>query len=294
VADTNGQAQAYSGTRPRAGCSLEMDDRQFSDWTKLLESRTGLFIPPERKSFLVSGIRSRMRKIGCEDYREYYNHLSSGYLLIQEWSLLVDQLTVHETCFFRHESSMKLVEEVVIPSVFERQQSLNAWSVGCASGEESYSLAMLVDNYCAVTGSSRYFGVTGTDISLPSLRDAREGRYLDRRLRDIRTSFRDKYCLPEKSSYFRIDADLRKRVCFCQLNLRDLESAPIADLDLVFCQNLLIYYDRERRMRIVNQLAECLNVGGVLVLGPGELLDWQHPNMEKVRYPDTLAYRRTD
>jgi len=189
----------------------------------LLESRAGLFIAQERKSFMVSGIRSRMRKLGCQDYREYYNHLSSGHLHVREWSLLVDQLTVHETCFFRHESSMKLVEEVVIPAAFEHQQSVNAWSVGCASGEESYSLAMLADDYCAVLESGGYFGVTGTDISLPSLRHAREGVYLDRRLRDIRPAFRDKYCLSKTSSHFRID-----------------------------------------------------------------------PNMERVRYPDTLAYRRTD
>ena len=294
MADTSGQAQAYAGTRPQAGCSLNMDDRQFSDWTRLLESRAGLFIPPERKSFLVSGIRSRMRKVGCLDYREYYNRLSRGCLQLREWSLLVDQLTVHETCFFRHESSMRLAEEVVIPSAFERQQSLNALSIGCATGEESYSLAMLADDYCSVREDGRHFGVTGTDISLPSLQHAREGLYLDRRLRDIRPAFRDKYCLSETSSRFRINPDLRKRVCFSQLNLRDLEKAPFANLDLVFCQNLLIYYAREWRERVVSQLAKCLRPGGVLVLGPGELLDLKHPNMERVRYPDTLAYRRTD
>jgi chemotaxis protein methyltransferase CheR/type IV pilus assembly protein PilK len=126
------------------------------------------------------------------------------------------------------------------------------------------------------------------------LRHAREGLYLNRRLRDIRPALRDKYCLKETNSRFRINPDLRKRVCFSPLNLRDLEKAPFANLDLVFCQNLLIYYDRERRVLIVNQLAKCLRPGGVLILGPGELLDWQHPNMESVRYPDTLAYRRTD
>jgi len=294
VADTSGQAPADTETRPRAGCSLDMDDRQFSDWTRLLEARTGLFIAPERKSFLVSGIRSRMRKTGCQDYREYYDHLSMGCFQIREWSLLVDQLTVHETCFFRHESSMKLVEEMVIPSVFERQNSFNAWSVGCATGEETYSLAMLVDDYCSAREGDRYYGVTGTDISLPSLRHAREGLYLVRRLRDIRQAFRSEYCQLKSESRFQVDSGLRKRVCFTQLNSRDVERAPFTNLDLVFCQNLLIYYDRERRAQLVNQLAACLRPGGVLVLGPGEILDWQHPNMEKVRYPDTLAYRRAD
>jgi len=272
VADANGQAHACAATWPQAGCSLDMDDRQFSEWTRLLESRTGLFIATERRSFLVSGIRSRMREVGCRNYHEYYRRLSGGCGQVREWTLLVDELTVQETCFFRHVSSMRLVEELVIPDIFEQRQNLNAWSVGCATGEESYSLAMLLDDYCVTRKSDRYFGVTGTDISLSSLRHAREGLYLDRRLQGIRPEFRERYCRSEDSRRFRIDPDLRKRVCFSQLNLRDIEKAPFANLDLVFCQNLLIYYDRERRLQIVNRLAECLRPAGVLVLGPGELL----------------------
>ena len=270
-----------------------MDDRQFDDWIRLLESRVGLFIAPERRSFLVSGIRSRMREIGCHDYREYYRYLSGDCLQAQEWSLLVDMLTVHETCFFRHESSMRLVEEELIPAAFEYGQSFHAWSVGCATGEEAYSLAMLADDFCASRPGQGYFGVTGTDISLPSLHQAREGVYLERRLKDIPQAFRDRYCHTLEGQHFQVTEELRKRVCFSQLNLRDLETAPFAGLDLIYCQNLLIYYDRERRLQIVDQLAEFLRPGGVLVLGPGEILNWQHPNMEKVRYRDTLAYQCT-
>jgi len=294
VAETAGQAQAYSEARSQAGRSLDMDDQQFNDWTQLLESRIGLFIPPERRSFLVSGIRSRMRDVGFQNYREYFNHMSSEYVQAKEWSLLVDCLTVHETCFFRHESSMSLVEKVLIPEVFNRGQSFQAWSVGCSTGEETYSLAMLLDAYCSEQHEGRYFGVTGTDISLPSLRHAREGVYLNRRKNGIREDFRHKYCEAFSDSRFQIKHVLRKRVCFSQLNLRDLESAPFSNLGLIYCQNLLIYYDRERRLKIVNKLADFLGPGGVLVLGPGELLDWRHPNMEKVRCQDTLAYQRTD
>jgi len=294
VDDTSGQAAACAGTRPQAGYAPDMDDRQFSDWTRLLESRTGLFIAPERRSFLVSGIRTRMREAGCLNYREYYRQLSTGNTQLREWSLLVDELTVHETCFFRHASSMKLVEDIVVPGVFGHRNSLNAWSVGCATGEEAYSLAMLLDDFCRQQEGEQYFGVTGTDISLPSLQHAREGLYLNRRLQGVRPRFREKYCLAENRHRFRVHPQLRKRVCFSRLNLRDVERAPFANLDLVFCQNLLIYYDRERRLQIVKRLAECLRPAGMLILGPGELLEWQHPNMERVRYPDTLAYRRTD
>jgi chemotaxis protein methyltransferase CheR/type IV pilus assembly protein PilK len=271
-----------------------MDDQQFTEWAHLLESCIGLFIAPERRSFLASGIHSRMRVTGCREVTEYYRRLSSGRSQAKEWSLLIDCLTVHETCFFRHESSMRLVEEVVLPAALEQEQSFHVWSVGCASGEEAYSLAMLVDACYSRQPGDQYFGVTGTDISLPSLYHAREGVYLNRRLRDIREAFQHEHCQKVTSSRFQIKADLRKRVCFSQLNLRDVKNAPFANLNLIYCQNLLIYYDRERRLQIVNRLAEFLRPGGMLILGPGELLDWQHPDMEKVRYEDTLAYRRAD
>jgi chemotaxis protein methyltransferase CheR/type IV pilus assembly protein PilK len=282
------QAQVVTGP------ALDMDDRQFAEWTTLLEHRMGLFIAPERRSFLASGLKARMRETGCDDSRQYYRRLMGGRLQAEEWSLLVDQLTVHETCFFRHESSMRLVQEMLIPAVLERRDQLLAWSVGCATGEETYSLAMMIDDCIHRLGERRQYGITGTDISLPSLQRAREGVYLMRRLKDISGDFQQKYCTRVSEKRFQINEALRKRVCFSQLNLRGLKSAPLARMNLIYCQNLLIYFDRERRLEIVNELCEFLRPGGMLVMGPGELLDWRHSKMEKVCYADTLVYRRTD
>ena len=208
--------------------------------------------------------------------------------------MLVDCLTVHETCFFRHAASMRLVEETVLSDAFRRERNFHAWSVGCATGEEAYSLAMLIDGVCSRQPVECFYAVTGTDISLPSLYHARQGIYLKRRLNDIPGKLQQKYCETVTENRFRISGSLRKRVCFSQLNLRDLERAPFADLDLIYCQNLLIYYERAMRIRIVNLLANFLRPGGLMILGPGEVLDWRHPNMEKVRDKDTLAYLRAD
>ena len=280
------------GGRPKGGQSPDIDDTQFDDWTDLLEQRFGIFIAPERKSFLASRLRMRMRETGCKDYREYYHRISRGVSQAKEWSLLVDCLTVHETCFFRHASSLKFVEEVVLPDAFRRGDGFNVWSIGCATGEEAYSLAMLADAYCSEREESSGYGVTGTDISLPALRDARSGVYSNRRLANISAQFQAKYTRTVSEDRFEIAASLRQRVCFAQLNLRDVDKAPFAGMDLIFCQNVLIYFDRESRMKVVDSLVEFLRPGGVIVLGPGELLNWQHPKIRKVRYADTLAYQR--
>ncbi len=287
-------AQTYTGRRPGKGCLPDMDDRQFTDWVELLERRIGLFISEDRRSFLNTGLRLRMKEIGCSDYRDYYRRLSCQGPQAQEWTVLVDRLTVHETRFFRHRPSLDLLLDEWLPAACAApdKQCLRVWSVGCATGEETYSLAMLIDDYLMCSDSGRYFGVTGTDISLPALSTARTGVYDKRRLADIDPVFRERYCRPVSDSRFEIDAGLRKRVCFAQLNLREVSRAPFAGIDLIYCQNLLIYFNRDRRVDIANHLAACLGPGGVLVLGPGELMGWQHRGMEKIRYDDTLAYRR--
>lgn len=289
---TAGHACVNEQSRPRAGCSPLMGDQQFAAWLALLEARAGLFIGPERKSFLLSGLRARMRELGCKGYDEYYRQLVAVSPDAEEWALLIDRLTVHETCFFRHESSMRLVQDVVLPAAIAHETDFKVLSVGCSTGEEAYSLAMLTDSWCRQHNRAQSYTVTGTDISMPSLQHARAGIYLRRRLRDISHPFQSTYCDLISDKRFAIKDGLRERVSFLPFNLRDLEQAPFAGIDLVFCQNLLIYYERERRLDIVSQLAGLLSPGGVLVLGPGEVLGWQHPDMEKVRYDDTLAYRR--
>lgn len=289
-----GQALAKGEPRQRAGASLEIDDRQFADWAALLERRHGLYMAPERRSFLVSGLRARMRETGYNSYSQYYDYMASGTRHEEEWALLVDCLTVHETCFFRHASSMRLVSDVVLPEAYKDGGRFDAWSVGCATGEEAYSLAMLADSHCSTLSGAVSYRVFGTDISIPSLRHARAGVYLKRRLSDVSEVFRTKYCQSVTEARFSIHDRLRENVEFLPLNLRDIAQAPFQSLNLVFCQNLLIYYDRARRLQLIDCLAQFLCPGGVLVLGPGEVLSWQHPSMEKVRFDDTLAYRRSE
>lgn len=294
MSETAQQAGPHGEPRASAGRSLYIDDRRFADWTVLLEERVGLFIAPERRSFLVSGLRARMRETGCRDYDQYYDYvLSGGQEIEEEWVLLVDSLTVHETCFFRHQSSLRLVRDAVLPQACVNGGRFSAWSVGCATGEEAYSLAMLIDAYFSSRSMGISYRVVGTDISVPSLRHARAGIYLNRRLNNVSEEFRDRYCRAISSARFSIDAGLRRKVDFYPLNLRDIAAAPFeSNLNLIFCQNLLIYYDRARRVQLIDRLAEFLCPGGVLVLGPGEVLNWQNPEMERVCFDDTLAYRR--
>ncbi|RZU46994.1 chemotaxis protein methyltransferase CheR/type IV pilus assembly protein PilK [Fluviicoccus keumensis] len=275
--------------------ALPMSDEQFELWQALVEVRIGITVTPSRRSFLEISLSTRMREIGLDDYETYYERLMSGPASSPEWILLTDRLTVQETSFFRHQSSFKLVEEHLKELIKDNgRHSINIWSAGCSSGEEAYSLAMLTDSLVEERGRKDvFYGVTATDISLPTLIKARQGIFAERRGATVPEGFRLKYMhqMPNHKDWQMNDA-IRKRVAFSQLNLMDLERAPFSEMDVIFCQNVLIYFRRFRKRDVVTQLANRLAKGGILVLGLGEIVDWSHPQLERIDYPDTLAFKR--
>lgn len=274
-----------------------MNAEQFQLWQTLLEDRTGMTLSNERKTFLETSLNMRMRELGIEDYETYYEHLVMGSTQsrVMEWSVLVDRLTVQETSFFRHPSSYALVEEFSQRFMAEQPggASLDVWSVGCSTGEEAYSLAIIINEQFSTSEQKLFYGITATDISLPTLAKARKGEYAARRVLQVDPLIRQKYFTPSNNGQtVEITRDLRERICFARLNVLDLSTAPINNMDLIFCQNMLIYFRRWRKRQILNRLAERLALGGILILGPGEVTDWQHPDLERVHFADTLAFRR--
>ena len=270
-----------------------LDDTEFERWVRLLESRTGVIVPVDRKPFLESGLRRRMRETGHTEFGSYYTDLLDGARGAVEWASLVDHLTVHETHFFRHPPSMNLIRDEWLPQWLSQaapDQSLHALSVGCSTGEEAYSLAMLFDQ---ALPAQRRFGITATDVSQAALSVAKTGEYPLRRLAEIPSSYRA--CATGElpgGEQFRIAEKLRKRIGFACVNLLHASRAPLRKLDLIFCQNVLIYFARERRSELLDGLAGLLHPGGLLVLGPGEVTGWNPPQMARVGNRQTLAFVR--
>ncbi|MDF1780686.1 MAG: protein-glutamate O-methyltransferase CheR [Alcanivoracaceae bacterium] len=274
-----------------------MEQEQFELWQALLEERTGMTLSQERKTFLETSLSIRMRELAITDYETFYEQLVAGSTesKAMEWSVLVDRLTVQETSFFRHAGSYALVEEYVQGFIANAKsgESLDVWSVGCSTGEEPYSLGMLIsEQYKQQNIAKAYFGITATDISLPTLGKARRGVYAARKVEHVDPRLREEYFQRLNDREYQVADSLRDRVCFARLNVMDLARAPMQDMDIIFCQNMLIYFRRWRKKQIVTRLAERLSVGGLLVLGPGEVTDFHHPDLERVPFADSLAFRR--
>ena len=136
------------------------------------------------------------------------------------------------------------------------------------------------------------FGVTGTDISLNALNKAREASYAARRLEQLDGELCERYFAVREDGRFQVVPALTERVCCARLNVLDVAKAPMSDMDVIFCQNLLIYFRRWRRRELLNRLVERLVPGGLLVIGVGEVAEWQHPELEAVADERVLAFTR--
>lgn len=272
-----------------------MDDEQFAQWCELLRVRTGMRMPMERKSFLVTSLSLRMREVGYQDFQSYYEYLTSGKAGKLEWAALVDKLTVHETRFFRDSKALQYLDHEFLPEFLEKnqnQQHINMWSVGCSTGEEPYSLAVVMEEYIRHHKPDIRYGITATDISLLSLATGKRGLYGSRAFIDMPQQLLGRYFEPAAEGKYQAAEQIKQRICFAQLNILDAPKAPVGEMDIIYCQNVLIYFDWEKRPDILNGLIKHLRPGGVLVLGAGEMIGWQNPLLERVQTPLALVYRR--
>lgn len=275
---------------------LVLSDTQFFRWQQLLEARTGMYLSAERKPLLQSILNIRMREIECADYDQYLGLVSAKPSGVIEWNILLDRLMIQETRFYRNPDSLDLFTDFVTERIKARPSDapLNVWSVGCSTGEEPYTLAVLCLEIYKKLNRTPVFGVTGTDISLPALKKAHEGSYNARKLLDMQQELVLQYFEREGSTHFRVSDEVKRKVCFSMANIIDTARSPQRNMDVIYCQNVLIYFRKEKVHHILNSLTERLAPGGLLVIGQGEVTDWRHASVYRVSSNQALAFKRRD
>jgi len=293
------QACEYPGNESRMNWESTpfpvLTDAQFHQWQALLEDRTGMYISYYHRSLLQSNLIIRMREIACASFDDYYAKVCAKPSGIVEWNTLLDRVMVQETRFYRNPESMELFCEYLTDQIRRksRNEAINIWSVGCSSGEEPYTLAMLCQQMLLKEKRAlSNFGVTATDISLPVLSKAREGTYNVRKLVDLDRRLVDQYFEQLSPDIYRVGSELKQKVCFSMANMIDVDKSPLRNMDTIYCQNVLIYFRKELKHNILNSLVERLAPKGLLVIGQGEAVDWQNPHVERVQNNQTLAFIR--
>ncbi len=272
-----------------------LSQEQFVQWGKLLEERTGIQLVFQQKAWLESQIYARLRDLGYGDYDDYYHFVAQETIDSKlEWARLIDRIAVKETSFFRHRESIEYVRTYLQQKINNQSLagSFDVWSLGCATGEEAYSLAMVVNDCFELAAISPFYGVTAMDISSSALAAGRAGRYSKRRIGQVKPDEAMRYLQACSDGNYQVVGKLRDRVCFTQSNIIHARQLPQVSVDVIFCQNLLVYFRRWLRRDVLNALVERLKPGGLLVVGLGEVMDWEHPEMQRTDDDQVQAYVR--
>lgn len=265
-------------------------EEDMPQWESWIEGVTGILLRG-RKRVLEQGIYPRLLACGVSTLEEYQQLVDSSLEGQAERLALIDQLTVKDSSFFRSMKSMTAVGEYLRRSAREigsEDYEFRLWSVGCALGQEAYSLAMIASEQFAYTGQN--WRVLATDISPSAVTYAAAGHYADKQLGGVSTH-RMAHFFGCDGDGWRVDEALRNKVRFGNSNLKNIETCPYTKLDVIYCQNVLIYFGNELVNHIVSELVKRLRPGGILVLGAGEAPDWKSPGVSRWRPKSLNAYR---
>ena len=265
--------------------NIEITDHEFEQFQRFIYDAAGISLSPVKKALVGGRLSKRLRQCGVATYGEYFKLLSSGQAQ-DEVQIAVDLLTTNETYFFREQKHFDLLHDIA-QSAAGRAQPVRVWSAACSSGEEVYSIAMVLAD-CMENVS---WDVVGSDICTRVLERARTGHYAVERTTHIPRHYLHRFCLKGKGDQegtLLVDRALRNRVQFMQVNLNT--SLPQLGLfDVIFLRNVMIYFDVDTKRRVVARVLSHLKPGGYFLIGHSESLNGI---TDRVRMEGPAIYRK--
>jgi Methylase of chemotaxis methyl-accepting proteins len=251
-----------------------MNPETFELFKEFIETNLGIKIPPSKKIMLESRLAKRLRALKIPTYEEYCAYVFSQEGFEREIQQLIDVVTTNETDFFREGNHYEILKDQILPELVidRRVDELNVWSVAASTGQEAYTLAMVLEEFSRGRSPFRY-RILGTDISETVLRVAQIGIYTEHQASKIPSPLKRKYCMQSKNpeqKTIRFKPEIRDRIMFRKMNLMDNEYQIKKKYQIVFCRNVFIYFDRPTQKKVLERIYSHMAPGGYLFMGHSE------------------------
>jgi chemotaxis protein methyltransferase CheR len=292
VARTNSTDRLFAGL---GTARVRMTDDETRLLVEAIQEHSGITLSINSGFFLERRLSSRLDALGLSSYLDYYQYLRYDPAGPREMEELVERITTHETYLFREQYQLEAFSEEILPALakrLERHQRIQVWSAGCSTGEEVYTIAMLLLESGLFRGWN--IRVMGSDISRKVLATARAAVYGENSFRTTTPALRRKYFV-EANGRWTVRDDVRAMCSFGQLNLISTERFRVlGPQDVVFCRNVLMYLSQEARHRVVEAFYDRLTPGGFLLLGHSESLLNVTTRFDLAHLQKDLVYRKPD
>ncbi len=263
-------------TQGRATGLIGMTDKEFQKLSEFIHAEVGIKLPSSKKVMVEARLQKRLRVLEMSGYREYYEFLFSPQGLDEELVHLIDVITTNTTEFFREPRHFEIMTEQTLPLWRESNgfgRPFRLWSAGCSTGEEPYTLSIVLSEYALRVQGFR-FSIMATDISTRVLSMARNGVYPEERVGKMPFELKRRYFLRSKDrtkKLVRVVPELRRVMDFRRLNFMEAFALP-EPMDTIFCRNVMIYFDRATQERLLLKFCNQLRLGGFLFIGHSESL----------------------
>ncbi len=253
----------------------QLTDSEFNKLSNFIQTNYGIKMPPEKKVMLQSRLQKRLRALKFTSYTEYIDFVfgKNGQMEIIH---MMDVVSTNKTDFFREPGHFTYMSDILLPEYYAKQQNRNkifkVWSAGCSSGEEAYTIAIVLSEFARLNPGFD-FSILGTDISTRVLKTAKTGIYDESRVKVIPHELKKRYLLKSKDpqkKLVRMIPDLRRRLKLKRLNFMDSDYNISETFDLIFCRNVLIYFDRQNQEKVITKLCRNLHPEGHFFLGHSE------------------------
>jgi len=286
--------QQPSRSLGQTASAIQISEDEYEKFYEYFYRRTGISFSGKKEYFVEKRLLERIAKTGSDSFKSYFTLLrfqASG----EELQHLVNLMTVNETYFFREDYQFDALVRGILPEITRTRRpgaTLRIWSMPCSTGEEPYSIAIqILENWSRADDFA--IEITGSDIDSRVLADARKGIYGNRSLQRLSPELRKKYFRRLGDDQFEIHEELRSSIEFSIANLSDpIHMHRYRAMDVIFCRNLLIYFDDTSRRAAVEALYECLIPGGFICLGHSESMSRMSSMFLPRKFGDTIVYQR--
>ncbi|GAB6161469.1 protein-glutamate O-methyltransferase CheR [Desulfothermus naphthae] len=253
----------------------KLSNDEFKELTDFIYEKTGISIPARRKYLIENKLGKRLLELNLKTYADYLKYLKFSPKKESEFKKLCELITINETCFFRDLKQLTMFKNIVLPEIIKKRQeqdvkALNIWSAGCSSGEEPYTIGIILHEVLKVSIIGWNIKIYANDISPAMLFKARKGVYNDYSLRTTPENIKQKYFTKQRDGY-KIHPKVQKLVNFQLINLanpKDVKKIPKSDI--IFCRNVIIYFDDAVKQKVISHFYENLKDDGYLFLGYSE------------------------
>jgi len=281
---------------PGLSSGPKMSDDVFREIREFIYRLTGIYFQDNKKYLLEGRLAKRLQLLGMKDFGQYLQALKYG-AKADEMKSFYDAITINETFFFRSEPQCEAFEKTLVPDIVAARKTggrtkVRVWSAASSSGEEAYTLSMIYMERLKPKFPGLEFEVVGTDISPTVLDTARRGVYREYSVRNTPQPYMDKY-FDSADGRHAVRDDVRRLARFEHLNLFDQKQMrQMMGFDIIFCCNVLIYFDMQSKIQVVSNLYDSLNKGGYLFIGYAESLHGISSAFKLINFPKTVAYKK--